>query len=94
MWEEKDDYTDSKCVRLGLLLLAYGTKKGSVMCFLFCCDQKRCRKVVEVTGLEPMASWSRTKRATNCATPRNVCALQLPIYYRVKRKKLQQNNSK
>ena len=26
--------------------------------------------VVEVTGFEPMASWSRTKRATNCATPR------------------------
>ena len=26
--------------------------------------------MVEVTGLEPMASWSRTKRATNCATPR------------------------
>ena len=27
--------------------------------------------MVEVTGFEPMASWSRTKRATNCATPRN-----------------------
>ena len=26
--------------------------------------------VVEVAGFEPTASWSRTKRATNCATPR------------------------
>ena len=26
--------------------------------------------LVEVTGFEPAASWSRTKRATNCATPR------------------------
>ena len=26
--------------------------------------------VVEVTGFEPAASWSQTKRATNCATPR------------------------
>ena len=26
--------------------------------------------VVGVTGFEPTASWSRTKRATNCATPR------------------------
>ena len=25
---------------------------------------------VGVTGFEPTASWSRTKRATNCATPR------------------------
>ena len=29
-------------------------------------------RVVEVTGFEPMASWSRTKRATNCATPRYI----------------------
>ena len=27
--------------------------------------------VVGVTGFEPTTSWSRTKRATNCATPRN-----------------------
>ena len=27
--------------------------------------------MVGVTGFEPTASWSRTKRATNCATPRN-----------------------
>ena len=26
--------------------------------------------MVEVTGFEPAASWSQTKRATNCATPR------------------------
>ena len=26
--------------------------------------------LVEVTGLEPAASWSQTTRATNCATPR------------------------
>ncbi len=31
--------------------------------------------VVGVTGFEPTASWSRTKRATNCATPRQ------PVYY-------------
>lgn len=29
--------------------------------------------LVEVRGLEPPASWSQTKRATNCATPRNYC---------------------
>ena len=50
--------------------------------------------MVEVTGLEPMASWSRTKRATNCATPRNVCAFQLPIHYIGKRKILQPINEK
>lgn len=27
--------------------------------------------MVEVTGLEPAASWSQTTRATNCATPRS-----------------------
>ena len=27
--------------------------------------------VVGVAGFEPTASWSRTKRATICATPRN-----------------------
>ena len=38
----------------------------------FCCDlQAKSHDVVEVTGFEPTASWSRTKRATNCATPRN-----------------------
>ena len=26
--------------------------------------------MVRVAGFEPTASWSRTKRATNCATPR------------------------
>ena len=29
-------------------------------------------RVVEVAGFEPTASWSRTKRATNCATPRYI----------------------
>ena len=29
--------------------------------------------MVEVTGLEPAASCSQSKRATNCATPRNMC---------------------
>ena len=28
--------------------------------------------VVEVTGLEPAASCSQSRRATNCATPRNL----------------------
>ena len=28
------------------------------------------KRMVGVTGFEPTASWSRTKRATNCATPR------------------------
>ena len=28
--------------------------------------------LVEVTGLEPAASCSQSKRATNCATPRNI----------------------
>ena len=32
--------------------------------------------MVEVTGLEPAASWSQTTRATNCATPRSY---NLPI---------------
>ena len=31
------------------------------------------RFLVEVTGFEPAASWSRTKRATICATPRFLC---------------------
>lgn len=31
--------------------------------------------MVGVRGFEPRASWSRTKRATNCATPRQ------PVYY-------------
>ncbi len=28
--------------------------------------------MVGVRGFEPRASWSRTKRATNCATPRQL----------------------
>ena len=30
--------------------------------------------LVGVTGFEPTTSWSRTKRATSCATPRNICS--------------------
>ena len=30
--------------------------------------------MVEVRGLEPLASWSQTKRATNCATLEKHCA--------------------
>ena len=33
--------------------------------------------MVGVTGFEPTASWSRTKRATNCATPRKEKPQQL-----------------
>ena len=29
----------------------------------------RTLRMVRVAGFEPTASWSRTKRATNCATP-------------------------
>lgn len=32
---------------------------------------KRTPVLVGVAGLEPAASWSRTKHATICATPRN-----------------------
>ena len=31
---------------------------------------EQCFCLVEATGFEPTASWSRTKRATICATPR------------------------
>ena len=30
----------------------------------------KCIVLVEATGFEPTTSWSRTMRATNCATPR------------------------
>ena len=38
-------------------------------------NKKQCKTLlflVGVTGFEPMTSWSRTKRATNCATPRKI----------------------
>ena len=41
--------------------------------------------LVGVSGLEPEASWSRTKRATSCAIPRRGQAAltsRLPYYYR------------
>ena len=36
------------------------------------CNQKlhKCRILVEATGFEPTTLWSRTIRATSCATPR------------------------
>ena len=47
----------------------------------FCCDlQAKSHDVVEVTGFEPMASWSRTKRATNCATPRNSVLAKYSVF--------------
>ncbi len=46
-------------------------KKDTSNCVLFRCDSMGvARRMVEVAGLEPTTSWSRTKRATNCATPR------------------------
>ena len=36
--------------------------------------------VVGVTGFEPTTSWSRTKRATNCATPRRQNKFRLPQF--------------
>ena len=38
--------------------------------------QKLRKSLVEVAGLEPTASWSRTMRATNCATPRHTISHQ------------------
>ncbi len=34
--------------------------------------QKKCFFLVGVTGFEPATSCSQSKRATNCATPRNI----------------------
>lgn len=31
----------------------------------------RAKKIVGEGGLEPPASWSQTRHATNCATPRD-----------------------
>ena len=50
-----------------VFLLCVQKSRTSVRDFclhLFC----QC-KLVRVAGFEPTASWSRTKRATNCATP-------------------------
>ena len=33
-------------------------------------SETACDDLVGVAGVEPTASWTRTKRATNCATPR------------------------
>lgn len=43
--------------------------------------------MVEVTGLEPAASWSQTTRATNCATPRSY-SLPIIIHERGRRQAL------
>ena len=43
-------------------------KKASVLNSLS--NAVRTLAMVEVTGLEPAASWSQTTRATSCATPR------------------------
>ena len=45
-----------------------GKKKSSVLIQLS--GWLRTLDMVEVTGFEPAASWSQTKRATICATPR------------------------
>ena len=41
--------------------------------------------LVGVAGFEPAASWSRTKRATNCATPRHSRFIIISIFPSVKR---------
>ena len=57
-------------------------KKEDVKQSSFCCDlQAKSPAVVEVTGFEPMASWSRTKRATNCATPRNSVLAKYSVFF-------------
>ena len=40
-----------------------------------------CFDVVGVRGFEPRASWSRTKRATICATPRRLFMPILDSFY-------------
>ena len=47
-------------------------------------DALVCR-LVGVAGFEPAASWSRTKRATNCATPRHSRFIIISIFPSVKR---------
>ncbi len=47
---------------------------------------------IEVTGLEPAASWSQTTRATNCATPRSYNLLII-IHKRRGRQALAQQKS-
>ena len=56
-------------------------KKDTSNCVLFRCDSMGvARRMVEVAGLEPATSWSRTKRATNCATPRKIdCGISLHL---------------
>ena len=35
--------------------------------------------MVGVTGFEPAASWSQTKRATSCATPRDLMKIKIIV---------------
>ena len=58
----------------------YLPRRGSQMCGIVCGTIEKSRletnisrrfSGIEVTGLEPAASWSQTTRATNCATPRS-----------------------
>ena len=39
--------------------------------------------MVGVTGFEPTTSWSRTKRATNCATPRKLYFVFIKFFTRI-----------
>ena len=45
----------------------------------------RSRCLVGVAGVEPTASWTRTKRATNCATPRHSLPIIRNYFLDVKR---------
>ena len=69
-----------------VFLLCVQKSRTSVRDFclhLFC----QC-KLVRVAGFEPTASWTRTMRATNCATPGQ------PLYYRGSRRFCQVELSK
>ena len=63
------DFLKTKILKSGqtsvytVIKVVKDTKKQPVFGLFF-------RFLVGVTGFEPMTSWSRTKRATNCATPR------------------------
>ena len=52
--------------RRGMRVLSYSKEKALKSLQ----TQDFFHSMVGVTGLEPTTSWSRTRRATNCATPR------------------------
>ena len=62
------------CIRERLVFDENGVtpilKEKSGVSFVGYSNPIRTLRMVGVTGFEPTASWSRTKRATNCATPR------------------------